>query len=170
MPTLTIDESGMIFGLYKTDHVFHIEKSQTYQQKPTYKLAEFLLYNPEKNELKLFEAKSSAPKPSSSSNFDDFITEITQKLENTLHLWFSIRLNRHQRAHSELTHLHQNINLSTVKIKLLLVINGFETEWLDPIKLSLNQSLKKTTTIWNLGPNPVVVLNHELAKQHGLIQ
>lgn len=52
---------------------------------------------------------------------------------------------------------------------MLLIINGHQKDWLPPLQDALRSALDATTKTWALGPNAVVVINHEAAKRFGLI-
>jgi hypothetical protein len=59
-------------------------------------------------------------------------------------------------------------------VRLALIINGqsegWQTgEWLIPLQDSLRKELQPLAKIWSLQPSSVVVLNAELAREHGLI-
>jgi hypothetical protein len=56
---------------------------------------------------------------------------------------------------------------SVLEMKLVLVINGHEIQWLPPIKDALQRELKRQTKIWRL---ELTVLNHELADEYGLLR
>jgi len=56
----------MNFGPYEKTNIFHIEKSNTYKKIHNgVRMAEFLLLPPERNEILIIEAKTSAPNPHS---------------------------------------------------------------------------------------------------------
>ena len=81
--TITIDESGMTFGPYPSEHCFHIEKSALYTDiRQGVKMAEFLLLHADSDRpamLWVVEAKSSSPRPKNDPGFGQFIMEIREK-------------------------------------------------------------------------------------------
>ena len=172
MTTQAFKESGMTFGPYSDDHCFRIEESDTWKTiQPKVKIAEFLLLKPEKTPLSLWiiEAKQSAPRAESQPNFPAFIEEICEKFVNTLTLGIASILKRHPLAALELPLSFQRLNLTTTTFRLVLIINGHQKAWLPPLQDALRIALQTTTQTWNLGPNTVAVINHESAKQFGLI-
>lgn len=168
--TMTITESGMNFGPYPKDVVFHIEQSKTYKTIQGLKVAEFIILDTAKKQLKIIEAKSSSPKPDKDNvnDFDSYLNDIAEKMSNTLSLWFAIKMKRHANWYDEMPKAHQDASYE-LPFKLILVINGHKIEWLVPIKDELDKKLKRYTKIWNLSSNPVLVLNDELAREHHLI-
>jgi len=53
-----------------------------------------------------------------------------------------------------------------IAIKLILVINGHEIDWLSPINDALKKKLKRQIKTWNL---TAAVLNNQLAYENQLI-
>jgi hypothetical protein len=166
-------ESGMRFGGYPERHCFHIEKSDLYQKnREDVKIAEFLLYRGIKNDqpiVWIIEAKSSSPKVGNQPNFDNFIQEIQEKFFNTLLLYISIKLKRHN-IPSQFSNIFQDIDLKKTSFCFILIIKGHQEAWLPPLQDALKKALKPLTKIWNLSPTAVVVLNDTLAQERGLIQ
>jgi len=158
-----IVESGMIFGGHDESDLFHMEESPI-REMLGLRTVEFVLRHRD-NEILLVEAKSSSPKPGNLEKFDDFIEEIRDKFIHTLDLYFSIIVNR--QTADEMPAGFKTADYSSVKIILLLVINGHQIKWLPPIKDALKARLKRHIKTWLLD---VVVLNHEQAFSHGLIQ
>lgn len=169
MPTIQITESDMTFGPFDARNVFHIEKCRFIQNDTPFKIAEFILIT-NNNKLTIVEAKKSSPRPNNQENFESFLAEISAKLSNTFHFWLSLRLNRHPAYFNELPAKFQSVDISTAKFQLILVINEHKEEWLPPIKDALNQKMKAFSKIWNFTPNPVMVINHEWARQWNMIQ
>jgi hypothetical protein len=120
-------ESGMRFGLYPEGHCFHIEKSDLYQKnREDVKIAEFLLYRGIKNDqpiVWIIEAKSSSPKVGNQPNFDNFIQEIQEKFFNTLLLYISIKLKRHE-IPNQLSNVFQDIDIKKTDFCFILIIKG----------------------------------------------
>jgi len=78
---MTIVESGMTFGPFNPEDVFHIENSETFRKLENVKTVEFVLCKQKanNNELWLVEAKQSSPMPGNNVSFKDYIEEIEQK-------------------------------------------------------------------------------------------
>ena len=168
-----IIESGMTFGPYRDEDCFYIEKSATYQAiqdgVPTAEL--LLLRTPENGAplLWIIEAKQSSPRPETRPNFDEYIGEIRDKLANALALGAASILRRHPTAAAELPETFKTLDLATASFRLVLIINGHQKSWLPPLQEALRRALYATAKTWALGPNAVVVINHEGAKRFHLI-
>jgi hypothetical protein len=166
-------ESGMTFGPYADEHCFRIETSKTYQAvQDRVKIAEFLLIRPKENvppEVLIVEAKNSSPRPGNRVDFGEFIADIKDKMANALGLAVASILKRHPLAEEELPSLFKELALANAEFRLVLIINGHEKDWLPPLQDALRKALHATSRTWALGPNAVVVINHEDAKKFALI-
>ncbi len=167
-----IIESGMTFGPFPEGRCFYIEKSNCYATIQEHvKVAEFLLLrtNNEKPAIWIVEAKSSTPLPETQPNFDNFIDDIREKLINAFSLGWASCLRRHQQAEAELPEDFKTLSLSQVDVKFVLVIKGHQEAWLPPLQDALGNALRSTVKCWAFAPTSVVVINDELAQDHGLI-
>ncbi len=173
MTTQPIVESGMEFGPYADGRCFHIEKSESYAiVQDRIKIAEFLLLHADDGKppvLWIVEAKSSSPRPEPKKNFDEFIAEIREKMVNALSLGWACCLGRHQRAERELPNAFKKLNLSSVDVKFVLVINGHRDSWLPPLQDALRSALTPAVKTWAFSPTSVAVINDTLARECGLI-
>lgn len=173
MTTAKIIESGMTFGPYPADQCFYIEKSKCYGKiEEGVQIAEFLLLRQKAGAhpvIWIIEAKSSSPRPQTQPNFDQFIDEIRVKLSNAFLLGIAARLNRHSAPVNELPAPFQALDLQHTSFRFVLVINGHKEEWLAPVQDALSLALKPVVKTWALPPSSVVVLNHDLAAQQGLV-
>ena len=165
----SFEESGMTFGPYPENYCcFRIEKSAIYEKlKDGVKIAELLLLRLEKNAVPavwVVEAKSSAPQ-----HFDKFVTEIHEKLSNTLTLGVAACLNRHAAAGAELPEMFKTLDLKTADFKLVLVINEHQKAWLPPLQEAMKKALNATVKTWGMSPESVAVINDEIARNKGLI-
>ena len=170
---ISITESGMTFGPFPVDHLFYVEKSEIYQKlQDRVKIAEFALLRMDSGQprsLWIVEAKSSAPQPATIPNFDEFLREICEKLVNAFNITLALSLGRHAEYAGDLPPLFKSLDLSSAGFRLILVINGHQTDWLPPLRDALVKLLRLTLITWDMTPLPVVVLNQELAEQYGLI-
>ena len=165
--SVTISESGLLFGEYDESSVFHIEESSVYKSMGTnFCTIEFILRHKD-NKILLLEAKSSSPKPGNTEDFDGFIDEIYRKFSHSMDLYFSLVLKRLDDPYSDMPEYFKTADYSAAKIKLLFVINGHNIEWLPPISDALREKLKRQIKIWKLG---VIVINHEQADEYGLLK
>ena len=166
-------ESEMTFGPYADGHCFRVELSDTYRAiQDRVQIAEFLLLRTQADGphfIWIVEAKQSSPRPETQPNFNDFVGEIRDKLANALAVGVASILKRHPPAAAELPELFKVLDLTTIGIRLVLIINGHQKSWLQPLQDALRSALHATVQSWALGPNAVVVINHEDAKRFGLI-
>ncbi len=178
--TVVIAESGMNFGPYEKTNFFHIEKSNTYKKiHNEVRMAEFLLLRPERNEIIIIEAKTSAPNPHShpgeggkqhvlrKERFADYVTEIYEKLLNAMTLSVSLYLDRHNNGKAELPINISSLVINDVAFHLVLVIQTLEKEWLKDIQDGLQDRLRAATKTW---PCTVNVINQDDARRYKLIQ
>ncbi|MEQ8187998.1 MAG: hypothetical protein ABRQ39_08515 [Candidatus Eremiobacterota bacterium] len=168
---IVIPESGMTFGPFADNNVFYIEKSKIYQElQQRLPIAEFLVLMRD-DSIWIVEAKSSSPNPEnkeSEKKFDDFITDISDKLIDALTLAVSVIIKRHDNAINEIHQNLQNGIISGNAIKLCLIIKGHKDEWLIPIQdaLNQNQQLYRNKKIWRF---EIAVMNDEMARMAKLI-
>jgi hypothetical protein len=164
---VVIKESGLDFGKYEKSDLFHMEESLIYKSiKNGIRTVEFILRH--KNDgILLLEAKSSSPKPGNQEKFDDFIDDVYRKFSHSADLYFSIVLKRIKDRNNEMPEYFKSADYSTVKITLLLVINGHEIEWLPPICDALRVRLRRQIKTWQLG---LVVINQKQASEYGLLR
>jgi hypothetical protein len=165
-------ESEMTFGPYADGHCFRVEQSAIYQKiQDGVQMAEFLLLRMEENTppfIWIVEAKKSSPHPNTQHDFKEFIGEIRDKLTNALSVGVASILNRHPSAVADLPDVFKNLDLATAGFRLVLILNGHQKDWLPPLQEALRRALNATAKTWALGPNAVVVINHEDAKRFGL--
>lgn len=166
-------ESEMTFGPYADGHCFRVEVSETYRAiQEKVQMAEFLLLRTPADAppfVWIVEAKQSSPRPETQPNFNEFIGEIRDKLANALTVGVASILKRHPAANAELPEFFKALDLGTTGFRLVLIINGHQKAWLQPLQDALRSALHATAQTWALGPNAVVVINHEDAKRFGLI-
>ena len=166
---ITISESGLTFGEFSEDCLYHIEKSAYILTLEHVKIAEFIEYRKKpqsNNQLLIIEAKSSIPKES-----EQFWDEIKDKLLNSLTLLFTGALKRHPLIFDELPQNFKALDWETLDIKLLLVIPTIPTiptEYLAPITDQFRKELVTLRQIWGIPPLSIVVLNADKARQYHL--
>lgn len=170
MSEASITESGMTFGPFANRHCFRIEQSTCYRKmQEGIQMAEFVLLRQQRQGLVLWivEAKSSSPQPQTSPNFKTFIDEIHAKFSNAFLLTISRLLQRHPEARDELSDGFKELDLKSQGFRFVLVINGHKQAWLPPLQSALELTLRPLRKTWNIS---ILVLNHELALKHHLVQ
>lgn len=164
--SITIIESGLQFGEYEENRLFHAEQSMIYRSLGKgISTVEFVLFN-DPIEILMIEAKSSSPQPSNQENFDDFIEDIYRKFAHSVDTYFSLVLNRLQDKENEMPECFRTADYSISKIRLILVINGHRIAWLPPIRDAIRRKLDRQVKIWRL---EIAVINHLQARELGLL-
>ena len=169
----TIRESGIEFGPYEEDSLFHLEQSKLYASLGKgLKTTEFILQVDSK--IIFVEAKTNAPNPENKDcslknreNYETFFKEVPDKFIDSLGIYTAALLNRFSDL-SEIGLSLQEPNLSTKKMIFALVITNpdAQIDWLPPIRAVLEDRLRRWMKIWDIN---VVVCNQTLAKKYGLI-
>jgi hypothetical protein len=171
---MIIPESGMNFGPFDKDSCFYIEKSDLYcDVQKGVQMAEFLWLRPGDATMPrvwIVEAKSSSPRPATQPNFDNFISEIAEKMRNSLSLFLAARLGRHPNHVADIPVNFGTMNLATADFHLVLVIHGHEDRWLPPLQRALCEKLHSTAQTWALSSTAVAVINEISAQKYGLIK
>ena len=170
----TIHESGVDFGPYREEELFHIEQSKLYQDLGQgLKATEFVLQAD--NNIIFVEAKTNAPNPENkddssekSQKFETFFREVPDKFIDSLGVYTAALLKRYPDT-SEIGVSLQRPDLAGIKIVFALVITNpaAETDWLSPIKSVLEDRLRRWMKIWDID---IIVLNQALAKRFGIIK
>jgi hypothetical protein len=167
---ITVEESGMTFGPFSKNHFFHIEKSSVYLEIQNHvKMIEFIWHKHDESggQIWLVEAKKSSPHPGNRDDWENYLGELKEKFENGLSLFIALCLKRH--TDSELHETIRAIDLEYIPFKLTLVLKGYKSEWVPPLKDALQQKLLPMCKSLNLILNPILVLNDEMALTIGLI-
>jgi hypothetical protein len=164
---ITIQESGMTFGHFDEKDIYKIENSAGHQGLGDgFKIVEFTYLR--SNVLFFIEAKSSIPKPESTSDYEAFWQEILEKFENALLLELMGCLRRNQQVYNELADNHKNIDWEKVDIRIILVIRPVPKEYLVSITDVFRKRLKKILKLWSIKYANIFVINEEQAIQQNL--
>lgn len=175
---IAVIESGMIFGFYRENDFFWIEKSEAITKinkkakaGEGVKISEFLLLKRDGNAQKiaLVEAKTNPP-PIDDENprLKDFIEDVKMKFTNSLALFMAIYLGRHNNL--ELSDNFKKLQLSEANFLLILVIKNCKKEQSGKLQEKLQKALKPILRIWNVSnTSPVIVINEDKAKHLGLV-
>ncbi|MDP5190446.1 hypothetical protein [Rheinheimera baltica] len=168
---ITITESGMIFGPFAEDDCLELEKCPTYLRiSGGVKVAEFAVIRQQSGMpvVWIVEAKSSSPRPTNQIEFTDFIFEIKQKLLNSILMLFAGKLDRHNDWIDNLPAAFNELTFSE-GFKLVLVINGHQSDWLPPLQDALKVELMPVVKTLGLQADSVAVINDQMARRFRLI-
>ena len=98
--------------------------------------------------------------------YNEYITDITDKMRHSLALYANILLKRHNT--DGIPNGFLETDLSAKQIKLVLVVKNAQDDWLIPLKEKLDKELKRESRIWNF--TDFYVINEERArKKHFVI-
>lgn len=162
-----------LFGPYQPGHCFAIEtcaalkkiNDKADSKLESLNIAEFLLLKNNNNKISMLiiEAKSSVP-----VNTHAYIQEAQEKFTDSLHLFLSLYLRRHN--NDEMPALFRNLeNISDIEFTLILAIQKCEKDWLASLQKQLKTALKKTARLWHISLDSIVVVNEAKARALGLI-
>lgn len=163
---MTIQESDMEFGEYDDSCVFRIEKSAVYKDLSVcgIKTCEFVLLKD--NSLFFIEAKSSCPNHFAANSieekkkkYDEYVSEIVQKMKDSIDLYAGMLLNRHN--NSEISNTLKNGVNGSRNVVLVLVVKKAEKEWLVPFNDVFKKKLRKEIALWHV--KNFLVINEEMA-------
>ncbi len=164
---MIIEESGMLFGDFDPENLYYIEHEKKYTEIKVKGVSsvEFILLRNEK--LIFVEAKSSAPNPSGEKGkerFEEFIGEIGKKFVDSLAIFERTWIEK------GLPEKIENAEIKECSLIFVLVINGFEKEWLVPVRDGLQGIISSFRTMCILWQPKVVVINEKQAERKGLIK
>lgn len=162
-----------LFGPYPNGYYFEIESCQTLKALNNkasskhgagLKSAEFLLYktNSNKQIIYIVEAKTNAPQ-----QLDSYISEIQEKFVNSLSLFLAMYLKR--QSQTDLPGAFIQANITSLDFKMILAIEKYPEDLLPHLQNKLRKALIKTTCIWNIAFDSVIVINEKGARRHGLM-
>jgi hypothetical protein len=165
---ITFEESGLVFGPFEANTLFHIEKTNSYLKIQEHtKIAEFLWISPT-NKLWIVEAKSSIPRPDT-GDYEKYFDEIKSKLVNALALTISGVLKRVHVDLNELPTQFLEANWSNIDFKLILIIPNVPNDHLAPMTHKLRKVMLNIRKPWNIDEISINVLNKHQAVKYGLV-
>lgn len=164
---VTIAESGVTFGHFIEDDLFHVETSLHVKSLVGIKVCEFVWWSAGQRKLVFIEAKSSVPNPQKNlQDYENYFAEIYEKLENSLQLLLAASLSRPAILGNELRAGIASVDWQETDIQFYLVIPRAPKEYLPPLSDKLTGLLRRHLTIWNANAK---VINEELARIEGLL-
>ena len=113
------------------------------------------------------EAKSSSPvnRAGNETNYQRFLTEITEKFSDSFELFMAGLLER-RNGHEQIPEVLKKADYKNMRFRFILIIKGHEDAWLPPLKEELDRKMKSLHKIWD---SQVIVLNDKLAREKHLI-
>lgn len=184
---IEIAESGMIFR-FAEDVCFVIENDPVVRGSEGVKACECVckIVRGRDEELLFLEAKSSAPKEKFFdrglvsyngsalpekwhvvTDFDTYIGEICQKFQDSFMVFHAMKHGMHgTESAARLPEQCKKVKITSPLF--VLVINGFQEDWLQPLNDALKKRMRHFLNAWNLRDTTIKTVNPELAKDLGL--
>jgi hypothetical protein len=103
------------------------------------------------------------------SDVDIYFSELREKMNNGLRLFFATRAGRHPSEENAWPETFRNVELGPLQLRILLVVKAAEDRWLPDLKAALQKAMRPAIGTWALGPEAIVVLNEDGARQKGFI-
>lgn len=160
-------ESFMKFS-FPDEDVFCIEKDPLVTGTDGIKACECVVFiNPH---VALIEAKSSSPKDICGDKFKVFITDITQKLSDSLQLFDDLK----NKKHGEVAFLRLPIHLQQFSMPpgeylIYLIVHGHQIDWLGGLQDAFREAMRGVIRQWGIKDFQVRVYNEKIALEKRLI-
>ena len=174
MGITTITESGMTFGPFPDSGVFSIEKSTLYRSNflsHGIKTCEFVLLR--NKTIYFIEAKTSCPNHNTAMEndekrvkLDEFVKDVSQKMRDSLNLFTSILLKLNHS--NELPKDMENLNLSNIQIRFVLVVKNAQNDWLIHYPDVFQNELRNEMKIWRI-PTFAVITETKAREKNFLV-
>jgi hypothetical protein len=103
------------------------------------------------------------------SDVDIYFSELRDKMNNGLRLFFATRAGRHPNEENTWPETFRNVELGSLQLRILLIVKTTEDRWLPDLKAALQKAMRPAIGTWALGPEAIVVLNEEGARKKGFI-
>ena len=117
----------------------------------------------------LVETQSSVLSPIILNDFDIYIDDIRAKIHNGLSLFFSTRAGRQPKHESSWPAAFMSADTGQLQVRILLIIKTAEERWLPDLRDELIKAMRPAIGTWALGPDSIVVLNEDGARQRGFV-
>ncbi len=173
MKDIIIEESGMKFGRFDSDHLFYIEKCDLYQKELKPKgvaVTEFAVL--QKGKLLFIEAKTATPNYAACNSseekrkkYEEYITSIATKFRDSIDIYASILLKRN--LCEQLPETMEEQDFVSLPIVLVLVIKNAYPDSLIHFTDKFRKVLAPMMRIWKV--HDVIVISEEQARKKGLI-
>ena len=119
--------------------------------------------------INLVQSHGSILSPIIKNDLDIYIGDICAKMINGLSLFFSARAGRQPGQDCEWPEDFMNVETGRLKVRILLIVKTAEERWLTDLQASLQKDMKPAIGTWALGPDSIVVLNEEGARQKDFV-
>lgn len=166
---VNIPESGLEFGPFDANNIFHIEKSPALTALGSgIKKVEFILMRstPQGSTVTvcLVEAKSSIPRETT-----EFFGDVKTKMIHSLTLWLLAVVKRQPAVQKELPPAMRHVADAAKPCMLILVIPPMPSHALVGASDKFRKVMGADLRLWNIAAQNVRVLNEEKARLYGLV-
>ena len=117
----------------------------------------------------LVKAQGPFMSPTILSDCEIYIDDIRAKIHNGLSLFFSTRAGRQPKHESSWPAAFMSADTGQLQVRILLIIKTAEERWLPDLRDELIKAMRPAIGTWALGPNSIVVLNEDGARQRGFV-
>lgn len=119
--------------------------------------------------ISLVRAHGSILSPAIASDYDIYIRDICGKMNNGLSLFFSARAGRWSSHKNAWPEHFMRVDPGVLQVRILLIVKSAESRWLSDLQDALRKAMRPAIGTWALGPDSIVVLNEDGARQRGFV-
>lgn len=163
-----LEESGMRIP-YQDNACYMIEKSANVGLLRGVKIVEFVQANGKKA-IMMLEAKTSAPRPESYGDYENYLRDIREKFQNSISLLNAARLKRHEKIYAELPQPLKNVDYKRADYKLYFIIKNCKDDWVVNLSNDLHKQLHPFLKSWNIPDINFIVANESMAKELSIVE
>jgi len=154
--------------LYEEKSCYMIEKSPIIACLNGVKIVEFV-QSEGKKRIKMVEAKASAPIPTNADDYNEYISEICEKFQNSISVINAARLKRRENIFNELPGPLQSVDYKMTLYWLYLIIKKSKEDWVVNLSADLRRQLHPFLKCWNIPDANFEVLTEDMARKKGLV-
>lgn len=163
-----LEESGMRIP-YEEESSYFIEKSPLVTKLQGVKIVEFIQAQGTRKVV-LLEAKTTAPCQDKHEDYNEYLTEIRQKFQNSISLLNAAKLKRRANIYEELPQALKDIDYTGTHYWLFLVVKHSKEDWIVNLNSDLHRQLHPFLKCWNIPDANFVVVNEGMARSKGLVE
>lgn len=103
------------------------------------------------------------------SDYRLYISDICDKMQNGLSLFFSTRAGRQPSQASAWPEAFMTVDTAQLQVRILLIVKSAQKRWLPNLQEALKKAMRPAVGTWGLGPDSIIVLNEDGARQKGFV-
>jgi hypothetical protein len=163
-----LNESGMRIP-YHPELCYMIEKSAIVGKLQGVKIVEFVEAN-ETDQIIMLEAKTTSPQPGNKNDYDEYLSSVREKFQNSVSLLNAAKLKRLPTIYNELPQALKDVDYKDAVYKLYFVIKQSKSDWITNLSADLYRQLRPFLTCWNIPKNNFIVVNEEMARNLRIVE